>query len=149
MEYGVTYEQNEEIWESIYNRALDFSKSDMPYQREPFENIVLNLSSKAEMDPNVVEKVGSLLENVPNTGVSVETILKLRNDAVLFNQDRNDIQIALEMRAIAMLAKFGGARGESIHLFKVRKPNLEKNAKLNSSGKQIIRKVVKKVLTKK
>ena len=94
----------------------------MTFQREPFENIVINLSSKAEVDPNVIDQVGALLEKVPNTGVSIETILKLRNDAVLYNKDRNDVQSALEMRAIAMLAKFGGARGDSVHLFKDRRP---------------------------
>jgi len=107
----------------------------MTYQREPFEDIVLNLSSKAEIDPEVIEKVGSLLESVPTTGVSIETILKLRNDAVLYNQHRNDIHSALEMRAIAMLAKFGGARGDSIHLFQDKQQNLEKSVKQNSSNK--------------
>ena len=61
-EYGVSYEQNEQIWESIYKRTLELSSSEMTFQREPFENIISNLSSKTEHRPSIIDQLSSLLE---------------------------------------------------------------------------------------
>ena len=108
-DYEVSRSGNEEVWDCIFEKA-ESHKSQVE-DNDGFQKILLSLSNQGKDDARALEQVSQLLHGVSVNALTVEAVLQLRNNIVRHHPDRNDIQSALEMRAIGMLYKFGQHHG--------------------------------------